>query len=344
MADNWRNDSPVTAVDWALRGIENDMTTNPDTDGVDVTITDDGQEHLHYRTTGTVPWTELANQTDLTTLQTTVSALTGDSARITTLETRTTALSGSQAVQSSRLTTLEQTTTALTGTTAGLSTRVTALELTTLAITGGAATLTSRTTTLESRINAITGVDSNQDGRITTLETLSRAMTGVDATLTSRTTALEVVTTAFTGVNTVQDTRLAVLESRTIALTGVDAGYATRLAFLETQLIGITGYGARLTAEEARTFRSGSFQVPVLLLGATSDIAFTWRNGAGTATPFPNANYRVEFEPNPTLSLGTNVTFAVVGGTQTANGMTVRVTAVVAIAVATWCNVNGFSN
>ncbi len=300
-----RVDSPISWVDWALQDVDDTNSGTPDTDGVDITLTQADGEHLNYRATGTTPWTELPNMADVQTLQTAVQAMTGDHTTLTTL------------------TTLQTQTAALTGSQAALTTRVTTLETRSTAITGDVAGIASRTTALETRVVAITGVDATQDSRLVTLEARS---------------------TAVTGANAVQDTRLTVLEVRSVAATGANATQDVRLTWLETQLAAITGLAARVTAEEARTFRAASIPVPILLLGASSDQVVVWRNGAGVATPMPNTNYRVEFEPNPVLALGTQVTFAVVGGTQTVNGCTIRITAGLAIAVASWCNVNAFSN
>lgn len=66
--------------------------------------------------------------------------------------------------------------------------------------------------------------------------------------------------------------------------------------------------------------------VPLLLLGGSADRAVVWNR------PFANANYKVSFAPDAN-TIG-KITPVVKAGTKTASGLTVTISAALAITVA----------
>lgn len=99
----------------------------------------------------------------------------------------------------------------------------------------------------------------------------------------------------------------------------------------------VTALEARTTALEARApyLRRSTPKLPLIALGANYDQAITW------STPMPSATYKVEAIPGPGL-VG-NGTATVVAGTQTAAGVTVRITAAVLITAGATVDVTAYA-
>lgn len=78
--------------------------------------------------------------------------------------------------------------------------------------------------------------------------------------------------------------------------------------------------------------RGASISVPILLLGAAVDRPIVWTDISGAASPMPSAAYTVLVLPD--VSVIGKGTYAIKSGTQSAAGLTITVTAGLAIAVA----------
>lgn len=100
-----------------------------------------------------------------------------------------------------------------------------------------------------------------------------------------------------------------------------------------TQAGQITALTNALNAKQTGTSDIVSIAVPILLLGGSADRVVTW------ARPFPDANYKISY------AFGVNtlgrITPAVVAGTKTATGVTIRLSAGLALAVADVIHVLG---
>lgn len=136
--------------------------------------------------------------------------------------------------------------------------------------------------------------------RVTAAATAAQAATA--AASTAKTTAQQAKTTA----------------DAAAAATNTEASRATAAEQALT---------ARVTALESRTVqvRRTSAALPLIALGAVYDQTITW------TTPLPSPAYAVEWVPGPAL-LG-KATLAIKPGSQTAAGLTVRVTATALVAL-----------
>lgn len=117
------------------------------------------------------------------------------------------------------------------------------------------------------------------------------------------------------------------------AVTALQASQATQgntisghTTTIGTHTLQIAALQSAVTAIVPGTSDIVSVSVPLLLLGGSADRVVTW------ARPFANANYNVSFATDAN-TIG-RITPTVLAGTKTATGLTVRITAGLAVTVA----------